>query len=100
MMINNNIDECVICLEDLSGNEYLSFPNEYSNCECKYNVHNVCLENYKMNCLICNAQINNFHNIQNDRQTIKKWYKTTIFKFFIFFFIILILILITSAVFY
>lgn len=54
---NSQQKECIICLEEFIDNDYIELPNENSLCECKYKIHDKCLEKCDRKCPICKTNI-------------------------------------------
>ena len=77
---------CIICLDECKNN-YLQFPNNITECKCKYNVHKSCLEYYNNHtniitykCFLCRGSLivynkNIYHNLIN-------YYKIEFIMFF------------------
>ena len=73
--------DCIICLDNCN-HDYIQFPNNLTNCRCKYNVHESCLNHYKKynnfikyRCFLCrNALIVYNKNIYDPQLFIKKCY--------------------------
>ena len=59
----NSEDKCIICLEECNV-DILDYKEVNKLCECKYKIHNECLEEYmnSMNgykCMICKKELYN-----------------------------------------